>query len=49
VHPIYEEICADKRPVNFFLCGWKGMIDEAKTRITAMGYDRKAIHQEIYG
>ena len=49
VHPIYEEICADKRSINFFLCGWKGMIDEAKTRITAMGYDRKAIHQEIYG
>jgi glycine betaine catabolism B len=49
VHPIYEELCADKRPINFFLCGWKGMIDEAKARITAMGYDRKAIHQEIYG
>lgn len=49
VHPVYEEICADKRPVNFFLCGWKGMIDEAKQRITAMGYDRKSIHQEIYG
>lgn len=49
VHPVYEEICADKRPINFFLCGWKGMIDEAKARITAMGYDRKAIHQEIYG
>lgn len=49
VHPIYEELCADKRPVNFFLCGWKGMIDEAKTRITAMGYDKKAIHLEIYG
>ena len=49
VHPVYEEVCADKRPVNFFLCGWKGMIDEAKARITAMGYDRKAIHQEIYG
>lgn len=49
VHPIYEEICADRREVNFFICGWKGMIDEAKNRIVEMGYDRKAIHQEIYG
>jgi len=49
VHSIYEELCADKRPANFFLCGWKGMIDEAKKRITDMGYDRKQIHVEIYG
>jgi len=49
VHPIYESLCADRRPANFFLCGWKGMIDEAKKRITDMGYDRKVIHQEIYG
>jgi glycine betaine catabolism B len=49
VHDIYEELCADKRPANFFLCGWKGMIDEAKKRITDMGYDRKQIHVEIYG
>ncbi len=49
VHPVYEELCADKRPANFFLCGWKGMIDEAKQRIMDMGYDRKDIHVEIYG
>lgn len=49
VHTIYEEMCADKRPASFFLCGWKNMIDEAKQRILAMGYDRKSIHQESYG
>ena len=52
VHPIYEEICQVNgvlRPANFFLCGWKNMIDEAKQRITALGYDRKSIHQELYG
>lgn len=49
VHPVYEELLADKRDAGFFLCGWRGMIDEAKKRITDMGYDRKAIHQEIYG
>ena len=37
------------RPANFFLCGWKNMIDEAKQRIQALGYDRKSIHQELYG
>lgn len=49
VHPIYEEFCAEKQPAKFYLCGWKNMIDEAKIRIQAMGYDRKSIHQELYG
>jgi glycine betaine catabolism B len=49
VHEVYESVCADKRPANFFLCGWKGMIDEARQRIVAMGYDKKSIHLEIYG
>jgi CDP-4-dehydro-6-deoxyglucose reductase len=49
VHPIYEELCKEKPDAQFFLCGWKQMIDEAKKRIMEMGYDRKAIHQELYG
>ena len=49
VHALYEELCANKQPATFFLCGWKAMIDEAKQRIQALGYDRKAIHQELYG
>jgi CDP-4-dehydro-6-deoxyglucose reductase len=49
VHPIYEHLCKDKPDAQFFLCGWKNMIDEAKQRILAMGYDKKAIHQELYG
>ncbi|HEV2352932.1 MAG TPA: oxidoreductase, partial [Puia sp.] len=49
VHPIYEELCCKKQPAYFFLCGWKNMIDEAKQRITNMGYERKSIHQELYG
>jgi len=49
VHSIYEELCASKQPASFFLCGWKNMIDEAKKRITDMGYDKKSIHQELYG
>jgi ferredoxin-NADP reductase len=57
VHAVYENICntnkaannGELKPAHFFLCGWKNMIDEAKLRIQAMGYDRKAIHQELYG
>jgi ferredoxin-NADP reductase len=49
VHTIYEELCSTKQPAGFFLCGWKNMIDEAKKRILAMGYERKSIHQELYG
>jgi CDP-4-dehydro-6-deoxyglucose reductase len=49
VHHIYEALCTKKKPAHFFLCGWKGMIDEAKKRIQDMGYDRKDIHVEIYG
>ena len=61
VHQIYEQICRDRslpalggislqpRPASFYLCGWKNMIDEAKQRIQALGYDRKSIHQELYG
>ena len=50
VHAVYEEIIGQDKPeASFFLCGWKNMIDDAKEKITALGYDRKAIHQEIYG
>src|ERR1051325_9007604 len=49
VHPLYEELCCNKQPAGFFLCGWKAMIDEAKKRIVEMGYDKKSIHQELYG
>ena len=49
VHPVYENLCKDKQPAYFYLCGWKNMIDEAKQRVQAMGYDRKSIHQELYG
>lgn len=56
VHAVYENLIAGKKngstqppPAHFYLCGWKAMIDEAKKRIQELGYDRKAIHQELYG
>ena len=49
VHPIYEQLCSQRQPAAFYLCGWRAMIDEAKERILKMGYDPKDIHIEIYG
>lgn len=49
VHSIYESLCMERKPASFFLCGWKGMIDDAKQTIIGMGYDKKEIHVEIYG
>lgn len=50
VHDVYEKLLhPEKNPSYFYLCGWKNMIDEAKQRILALGYDRKDIHLELYG
>lgn len=49
VHTVYEQLCADKPDALFMLCGWRAMIDEAKQKLLAMGYDKKAIHAELYG
>ena len=48
VHEVYEEFFADRRPALFMLCGWRDMLKEARERIAAMGYDKKAIRFETY-
>lgn len=49
VHAVYEELFSDNHPALFYVSGWRNMIDEAKQRIVAMGYERKMIHVELYG
>ena len=56
VHAVYENLVHEKMvetteppPAKFYLCGWKVMVDEAKQRIVQLGYDKKAIHLELYG
>jgi CDP-4-dehydro-6-deoxyglucose reductase len=49
VHGEYARLLKDRQPADFYLCGWKQMINEAKETIMSLGYDRKSIHQEIYG
>lgn len=49
VHAVYEELCKEKPPALFYLCGWKAMIDEARRKIQDLGYGKKEIHFELYG
>ena len=60
VHQVYEDLASKSsivaedgtsqpQPSSFYLCGWKNMIDEARQRIQALGYDKKSIHFELYG
>ncbi len=49
VHHIYEEICTNKPPMEFMLCGWKMMIDDAREKLKTLGYDKNDIHFELYG
>jgi CDP-4-dehydro-6-deoxyglucose reductase len=59
VHTLYEEICKKNNeaceklenlnPAAFYLCGWKFMIDDARRKIADLGYDKKAVHFELYG
>lgn len=49
VHGIYETLYAEGRSADFYLCGWKNMIDEARKRLTGLGYSSSHIHLEIYG
>lgn len=56
VHTVYENLILDQKEQNgtlpeasFYLCGWKNMVDQAKQHILNLGYDKKAIHLELYG
>jgi CDP-4-dehydro-6-deoxyglucose reductase len=49
VHAIYEELCSNKPSAQFMLCGWSAMVDEAKEKLLALGYEKRDIHYELYG
>jgi len=48
VHNVYEELFSDGRPCYFYICGWKDMLNETRTRLEKMGYDKKSIKFESY-
>jgi glycine betaine catabolism B len=55
VHNVYKKIIEQKKvngqlpSAQFYLCGWRHMIDEAKKHIAEMGFAKTAVHQELYG
>jgi CDP-4-dehydro-6-deoxyglucose reductase len=59
VHLIYEEIINNYfeqinnnsyngLDIEFFICGWKEMVKQAKTNLQNLGFDKKQIKIEIY-
>lgn len=48
VHPVYEELFADRRPAHFYICGWKAMVREARDRLLHMGYTKERVKFELY-
>jgi ferredoxin-NADP reductase len=59
VHSVYEEIIQNyflqieqgtynNLDLEFFICGWKEMVKQAKTNLQNLGFDKKQIKIEIY-
>lgn len=51
VHPVYQDLLAKggKENAQFFICGWKEMIDEARAKLAELGIPKDRIHFELYG
>ncbi|MEO6039983.1 MAG: oxidoreductase, partial [Saprospiraceae bacterium] len=51
VHALYLERHQVARPnVEFYICGWSNMIDEAVANLLiTLGYDRTQVRYELYG
>ena len=51
VHAVYTEGYREKRSdVDFYICGWSNMIDDAVAKLMIdLGYDKPQIHYELYG
>ncbi|MBA4257868.1 MAG: oxidoreductase [Chitinophaga sp.] len=56
VHACYSKLIETQKGMTgeipaayFYLCGWKNMVDDAKHKIIEIGYDKQAIHLELYG
>ena len=51
VHQLYLETYKDVRAdVDFYICGWSNMIDDAVANLLVhLKYDKSQIHYELYG
>lgn len=48
LHDIYKDLFKDLPATEFYICGWRDMVTEARTNLMEMGYKRKQIHFERY-
>lgn len=51
VHATYKKLLAEgaSKEAHFYICGWKNMVDEARTTLTDLGIPKNQIHFELYG
>ncbi len=51
VHKVYHRIAAADNQLNvkFMFCGWRDMIDQARSELLALNYTKEQIHFELYG
>lgn len=50
VHPIYLEQYKDLREdIQFLICGWQNMVDEAEAELKSLGYSNTQVKLELYG
>ena len=51
VHETYKKILASgaSKEAHFYICGWKNMVDEARTTLADLGIPKNQIHFELYG
>ena len=51
VHETYKKLLASgaSKEAHFYICGWKNMVDEARTTLADLGIPKTQIHFELYG
>jgi ferredoxin-NADP reductase len=51
VHETYKKLLAtsSNMDAHFYICGWKNMVDEARTTLADLGIPKNQIHFELYG
>jgi len=51
VHETYKRLLASgaSKEAHFYICGWKNMVDEARTTLADLGIPKTQIHFELYG
>lgn len=51
VHATYKKLldAGASKDAQFYICGWKDMVDEARTTLTELGIPKNQIHFELYG